>query len=69
MLKLKQQYSRLFVAVMPGEFPRRYPAISFPPVEGRIALRVWRALGIRFRGASELFELFEVQIKSSLVSR
>lgn len=52
-----------------GEFPRRYPAISFPPDEGRIALRVWRALGIRFRRALELFELFEVQIKSSLVSR
>lgn len=45
---------------------RRYPASFFPPDEGRITLRVWRALGIRFRGASELFE---VQIKSSLVSR
>lgn len=54
--------------MVPDEFPH-YPRLFFPFDEGRIALRVVRALGTRFRGASELFELFEVQIKSSLVSR
>lgn len=55
--------------MVPDEFPVTILASSFPSDEGRIALRVVRALGIRFRSASELFELFEVQIKSSLVSR